>query len=158
MAPARRQELLDLCGALAVAAAYAASVVLRRSGYWMVYDLYYNAPIVVPFVLFLIDRVRRRGDLKLARLGVDAGVVALAASRVVLPVPGISGHTLFLVYALLTTRGVTRVATAVVLLEVTVIKLALWHDPSWLGGVLVGTVAARAFTRWLAGPAPPPAA
>lgn len=151
--------MLDTAGATTVALAYVATLVLRGPrGGWRDYDLLYNAPLVVPVVLFVLDRLRRRSAVGCARLGVDTAVVALAASRMVVPIPLLSGHTLFLVYALLTTWGgaprgrwgVAPLMTAAVLLEVTVIKLAVWRDPSWFGGALVGTVASRAFTRWLA--------
>lgn len=141
-----------------MAAAYALSVVLRRNGRWLVYDLYYNLPIVVPFVLFLLHRARTRGELGARRIAIDVAVVALAASRVVLPVPGISGHTLFLTHAMRTTGGVARAAAVLVFLEVTVIKLALWHDLSWGGGLVIGLLSARAWrfvSRPWALPGPP---
>ena len=128
-----------------MAAAYAVSVVLRRSGHWLVYDLTYNLPIVLPFVLFLLQRVRTRDQLGARRIAIDVAVIALAASRVILPVPGFSGHTLFLTHALRTTRGVARAAAVLIFVEVTVIKLALWHDASWGGGLVIGFLSAWAW-------------
>jgi hypothetical protein len=144
--PDRRRELVDLAIALGLAAAYAVSVVLRRSGHWLVYDLSYNLPIVVPFALLLLDRFRKRSALGVARCLVDAVVIALAASRVFLPVPFVSGHALFLTHALGTTRGVPRVAAALVMAEVTVFKI-VWMDPSWLGGVVIGILGTWAWKR-----------
>ena len=144
-----RSEVRDLAVSLCVAAAYAVSVVLRRHGHYLVYDLYYNLPIVAPFVLFGLNRFIRRAEVGGRRLALDAAVVLLAASRVIVPLPGISGHTLFLTHAVLTTQRVPRVAAALVLAEVTVIKLGLWHDATWFGGLALGVVASVAWRRWL---------
>ncbi len=113
--------------------------------------LVYNVPIAAPFFGFLLERAihaRRPGPLL-----VDAAVVATALARVGLPVQGYSGHVLFLGFALVTARSVAlRIASAAVLFEVLVIKLALWGDRVTVVGA-AGLVTVAALLCRVAGPA-----
>lgn len=43
--------------------------------------------------------------------------------------------------------AVARSAAAIILIQVAYLKIVLWQDPTVLGGVLLGTVAALAFQR-----------
>lgn len=106
------------------------------------YFLYYNLPIAAPFAAFLLERAA--GPVRAGTLVTDLAVVGASLARVVFPVPGYSGHVLFLVYSTLSARGaVLRLLSAAVLLEVVIIKLAWWGDFLTLaGGVAIGVIAA----------------
>jgi hypothetical protein len=65
--------------------------------------------------------------------------------RAILPIPFISGHALFLTYALLTTQTrLARWTAIIILIQVAAIKIFVWHDPTLLGGITVGILAAWA--------------
>ncbi len=139
----------------ALAAAAIVTIVLEGELEWFL--LYYSVPIGVPFVAFLFDRAERRATLTRGQWLIDVPLVGLALTRAVVPVPLISGHALFLAYALLTTRSrVARWTAAAVLLQVAYVKIVLWHDPTLFGGALLGAAAAWAFGR-LASVFDPPA-
>jgi hypothetical protein len=111
---------------------------------------FYVAPIVVPFVAFLFDRAERFRKLNVFHVAVDAVVVGLAIGRVVGNVPLISGHTLFLTYAILSSRSVIVKVTALLLMVQTVyLKYFVWHDfVTSTSGILLGTVAALLVYIW----------
>ena len=72
--------------------------------------------------------------------------------RIVGRVPYISGHTLFLTYAILGPASrVTRITASLVMLEVIYLKYFVWHDPvSSSTGIVLGAIAAvtaRRFAR-----------
>lgn len=123
---------------------YAIYATLRFSGDKLANQYFYVAPVVAPFVAFLFDRAERLRLLTPARLAVDALVLLTAMWRVFGDVPYVSGHALFLTFAVLSSRRrVARAAAAAVLLEVTYLKLFVWHD--WVTmtvGVVLGAVAA----------------
>lgn len=104
----------------------------------------YVAPIVAPFVAFLFDLAERFRQSPPLGLVVDVLVVGTAVWRAVGHVPFVSGHALFLSYALLSGRSrVTQITAAVVLLEVIYLKYFVWHD--WVTpstGMLLGSAAA----------------
>lgn len=115
-----------LCAVFGTALAYAFAT-LRLSGEEQFYFLYYNVPIAAPFSAFVLERSLRRNGLILPAF--DVGVVSLALARAVFPVPGYSGHVLFLLYALFSSRSKTvRILSALVLAQVLVVKFALWND------------------------------
>ena len=89
----------------------------------------YVVPIVVPFVAFMLDRLGQLRDTTLVSAIVDVLVVGTSMMRVIGNVPLVSGHTLFLTYAILR-RGslVTRMAAAIVMAEVIYLKYFVWHD------------------------------
>jgi hypothetical protein len=72
--------------------------------------------------------------------------------RVIGNVPYVSGHTLFLSYAILGPASrITRITASLVMLEVIYLKYFVWHDPiTSTTGILLGTIAAviaRRFRR-----------
>jgi hypothetical protein len=111
----------------------------RFTGAHRNYVLYYDAPITAAFAAFVVERVvmRRRPSL------VDATVITMSLARVLLPVPGYSGHALFSSYAALSSRGMSlRVIGLCVLVEVAAIKLFLWGDfVTLIGGAVIGFTA-----------------
>lgn len=107
-------------------------------------------PIVVPFAAFLFDRAARRRQVTAFQLIIDVLVVGTAIWRVIGHVPYVSGHALFLTYALLSTRSrVAQIAAAVVMLQVIYLKYIVWGD--WITstiGIAVGILATLA-SMWL---------
>jgi len=102
--------------------------------------------MAVPFVAFLFDRAEHWQRLPRTIGMIDLPILILALSRSIFPIPFISGHALFLTYALLTTRSVVaRIAAAVVLAQVLVIKIFFWQDATVFGGMILGLVGGRAF-------------
>ena len=102
-------------GALAISLAgalfLALLTILCTSGTERVFLLYYYVPIAVPFLAYLLERAQRWETLTAVQRAIDLPVLMLALLRAVVPVPLVSGHALFLSYALLTTRGwVARVS------------------------------------------------
>jgi hypothetical protein len=98
--------------------------------------VYYFAPIGAPFVAFLFDRAEKP---RFILWWLDASVIVLSLARGLVEVPLISGHALFLTYALLTTRTrVARLTALVILLQVAYLKLLVWQDLTFFGGMVVG--------------------
>lgn len=129
---------------LAGAALYAAYATLRFSGDKLSNQYFYVVPIVVPFVAFIFDRAERARRRTRMQFVVDGLVVLTAMWRVFGDVPYVSGHALFLTYALLSTRSrVALFAAALVMVEVLYLKFVVWHD--WVTpttGMVLGSVAA----------------
>jgi hypothetical protein len=140
-----------LAAGLALSGVYALVVLLMCEGDQERYYLTYFVPIGVPFVGFLFERARsyaRQSSLPVPLLALDAAVVVLALARAVYHLPFISGHALFLGYALLTVRSWwVRVPAALVLIEVIYFKIFLWDDPTLYGGLLVAALAALVWSR-----------
>ena len=117
--------VFSLSGALL----YAAWISWRFAGGDLSSQYLYVVPIVVPFVAFLFDRVRRIWEPNFVVLLIDALVVGIALMRMMGKVPYVSGHALFLVYALLRPGSkVTRITAGLVMLEVIYLKFFVWHD------------------------------
>ena len=128
MAP-RFRPLSVLIFSLSGALLYAAWVTWRFPGANLTSQYVYVVPIVVPFVAFLFDRLGEIGDVSPVAFLVDALVVGTAMMRVVAHVPFVSGHALFLTYAIVRPGSfVTRITSAVVMLEVVYLKFFVWHD------------------------------
>lgn len=129
---------------LAGASSYAIYATLHFSGDKLANQYYYVAPIVVPFIAFLFDRVETFRQSTVISLVVGALVILTAMWRVFGDVPYVSGHALFLTYALLSTRSrVAQITAAIVMMEVICLKFFLWRDfitPS--SGIILGSVAA----------------
>ena len=136
--------LLVLFFSLAGAGLYAGYASFRFSGDKLASQYFYVVPIVVPFVAFLCERAERLSQFTVVTAAVDVFAVGVAMWRVIGNVPFISGHTLFLTYALLTARSrVCRITAAIVMLEVLYLKFIFWHDAvTPLGGILLGLLAA----------------
>jgi hypothetical protein len=142
--------LPTLALSLAGAALYAGYATLRFSGDKLSNQYLYVVPIVAPFVAFLCDRAARFHQSSVIQLVIDVLVVGTAMWRVFGNVPYISGHALFLTYALLSTNTrVAQVTAAVVLLEVIYLKLFVWHDVvTPFSGLALGAVAALIARRY----------
>jgi hypothetical protein len=110
----------------------------------------YVVPIVVPFVAFMLDRVEKIGEITVVSAIVDVLVVGTAMMRVIGNVPHVSGHTLFLTYAVLR-RGslVTRLTAASVLIETIYLKYFVWHDfITSTTGIALGLIALMIMQRF----------
>ena len=129
---------------------YALYVTLRFPGDSLWGQYFYVTPIIVPFAAFLFDRAARRSQITAFELIVDVLIVGTAISRVIADVPYVSGHSLFLTYALLSTRSrVAQITAAVVMLQVIYLKYIVWGD--WITstiGIALGVLAALA-RLWL---------
>lgn len=142
-----------LCS-VAVATLYAAymlsSLVFRNSMFTVSGTLAYVVPIVVPFVAFLFDRAERWGQTNAFHHVTDLVVVAIAIGRVVAHVPFISGHTIFLTYALLSTHSkVLSITAALVMLHAAYLKYVVWDDfTTSTAGIVLGIIAALLVARW----------
>jgi hypothetical protein len=85
-------------------------------------------------------------------LVIDLAIVVVALARAAGFIPLVSGHVLFLTYALVTGNSwVVRVPAALVLIHVLYLKIFLWHDLLSLGGGLclacLAAVACRRVSR-----------
>lgn len=145
--------ICSLLGALL----YALWVTWRFPGGDLSNHYIYVVPIVVPFIAFLFDRaeeicrnhLREPGafviGMETARAGsrrrprayaggdyslvIDVLVIGISLLRMAGKVPLVSGHALFLVYAILRPGSkVTRIAAGIVMLEVIYLKFFVWHD------------------------------
>ena len=123
---------------------YAALATWRYSGSGLTNQYVYMAPIVVPFVAFLLDRANELRNGWPVTFIVDGLVVGTAMMRVVSTLPYVSGHALFLTYAALRPGSmVTRVTATIVMLEVAYLKFFVWHDlVTPLTGITLGVIAA----------------
>ena len=114
------------------------------SDHWLTYDL----PLVLPFVTFCLDRASRAVNVPARARWLDAALLILALLRAFMPIPGYSGHALFLGYSLLTSREITaRTSAGLVLLLVLYFKLFIWQDATALGGLALAAGAAWGFAR-----------
>ncbi len=137
---------LALTVSIGAALGFALGVVIIFEGEARWFWLYYYVPITVPFVAFLFDRLSQRRRLSRFAAFVDVPVVAIAFLRALVLIPFISGHALFLTYALLTTQSsLARVTAALVLIEVILIKVFVWHDVTLIGGIALGIAAGLLF-------------
>jgi hypothetical protein len=132
-----------LVASIASAVAYAAFVRWRIPDGSLFHHYLYVVPIVVPFTAFVFDRAKEARAAGLAVLMIDALVVATSILRARGFVPFVSGHALFLTYAIIRPGSlVTRITAAMVMLEVIYLKIFLWHDLiTPVGGVLVALIA-----------------
>lgn len=140
----RFRPLVVLVFSLSGAFIYAVWASRRFSGAALTSQYVYVVPIVVPFIAFLFDRAAGIRELGPSAYLVDALVMGMAMMRVVSTLPFISGHALFLTYAIIRPGSlVTRITATLVMLEVVYLKFFVWND--WitpLTGILLGSVAA----------------
>lgn len=123
-------------------------VSLRYDGERRYYLLYYFAPLVIPFVAYIFDRLKNWDSIHHAQQFIDIVVLVVSLLRLFVAVPFISGHALLLTYIVLSTQGLfSRVTAALVLLEVFYIKIFIWNDITFFGGTLMGILAAIIFGR-----------
>ena len=144
-----RPLVITLLG-LAGSASWAIYAILRFPPDKAALNLVYFVPIVFPFVTLLLERARSVRETPSWSSVPDSIVLVLAMWRVIGDVPLLSGHALFLSYAVLTCRThITRFAAILVLLETVWLKLIVWHEPASLGsGVALGLCFALV-NRWL---------
>ena len=130
------------------ASLYAFYATLRFPGDKLSGIYFYVVPIVIPFVAFLFDRAERFRQSNHIQLALDVLIVGTAIWRVIGHVPFISGHALFLTYALFSSRSrVAQITAAIVMLQVIYLKYIVWHD--WItptSGIVLGMLAA--LIRW----------
>ena len=124
-------------------AMYAATMKWRFSGGDLRRHFVYVLPIIVPFVAFLFDR-----DAQL-RAGwpewaIDFVVIAASILRALGVIPLISGHALFLTYAIARQGSrLTKITALMVMLEVLYLKIFVWNDPlTPFTGIAAGLTAA----------------
>jgi hypothetical protein len=104
----------------------------------------YVLPIIVPFVAFLFSRAQRWPEAGMLELGIDFLVVGTSMMRVVGDVPYVSGHALFLTYAIARPGSVlARVTATLVMIQVVYLKFFVWHDLATpVAGTTLGLAAA----------------
>ena len=113
----------------------------------------YVLPIMVPFVAFLFDRAEQFHELQLFELTVDILVIAVSIMRSFGLVPLVSGHVLFLTYAIARPgSALTRISALIVIFQVLYLKILIWHDPitpifGLVLGVLAGLIVRSARAR-----------
>lgn len=123
---------------------YSFYATLRFSGDKLSNQYYYVVPIVVPFIIFLLNRVEKFRQRTLAQWIIDLAVVLTAMWRVIGDIPFVSGHTLFLIYCIFTLNlNIGRILATIVMIEVLYLKFFVWND--WISattGIILGTIAA----------------
>lgn len=138
------QPLSILLISLTSALIYSIYATLRFSGDKLLNQYYYVVPIVISFVIFLLNRFENFRQKTLTQWIVDFMVVLTAMWCVIGDVPYVSGHTLFLTYCILTLNlDIGRIFTAIVMFEVLYLKFFVWND--WISaiiGIVLGTIAA----------------
>ncbi len=122
------------------------ATILLSHGKRDVYSLYYVAPIGIPFIAFLFDRAERWNEFNFVMLITEIITVGLSLARAKAAIPFLSGHALFLTYAILTSKSlVARIAATLVMIQVLYLKLFVWHDLEVFGGVFLGVIAGIVF-------------
>jgi hypothetical protein len=128
--------------------AVAALVVSYISVRYLRYDawtLFYNIPVGVAFLVFCFDRLHvlgRQRFIAYALDALDALLLMAAITRMFVLVPFYSGHTLFLVYFLLTAQlRLARLVAFAVLVQVVIVKIML-TDGTLIGGAMLAAAAA----------------
>jgi hypothetical protein len=130
--------------AFSAAILYSIYAALRFSGDKLLNQYFYVAPIVIPFVIFLLDRTQKFRQRTLIQWNIDFSVTLTAMWRVIGDVPYVSGHTLFLTYCIFSINfTIGKILAAIVLIEVLYLKIFVWND--WISavvGIILGTIAA----------------
>ncbi|MEZ4667980.1 MAG: hypothetical protein R3E39_08700 [Anaerolineae bacterium] len=139
-------QRIVLSAALLAALVFALFAIWRYDGEWRDLLVFYFAPIGIPFIIFLFDRAEHR---RVTLWLLDVPVVILAVLRSAYPIPLVSGHSLFLTYALFTTHStMARLSAFIILIQVIILKTFVWHDTTLIGGVVAGAAAAWINYRW----------
>ena len=109
----------------------------------------YVLPIIVPFVAFLFDRADQFRKAGLLELSLDSAVVAISILRAFGGVPLVSGHALFLIYAIARPGSrLTKITAGLVMIQVLYMKFYLWHDLiTPVTGTALGLLAAAIVRR-----------
>lgn len=149
------QPLVVLLIALATATLFGVYLLrgslLDSRGFRFPPSFFYVVPIVVPFVAFLLDRTERIRETSAVQLIVDILVIGFSMARMFTDVFPVSGHTLFLTYAILSSRSPVVVVTAsLVMLQTVYLKYFVWHDVvTSTSGIILGGLAAYLVSRML---------
>jgi hypothetical protein len=116
----------------------------RHPGGDLANNFVYVIPIIVPFVSFVFDRASHVKDAPLIELIVDGAVVIISIMRMIGDVPFVSGHALFLTYAIARPGSrLTQITAAMVMVQVIVLKYVVWHDVvTPTTGIVLGLLAA----------------
>ena len=137
------QPIFVLLVSVLAALFYALFATLKFSGDKLINQYYYVTPIVIPFVIFLIERAKNFQQESTITKLIDAIVIVTAMWRVIGDVPYISGHALFLTYAILSAYTyLGRITAIIIMIEVVYLKVFIWND--WLSltsGILLGVIA-----------------
>jgi|GEM_PF-1182640 len=145
--------LVVLLSAALVITIYVAWMRWRHPGGDLSNNFFYVLPIIVPFVAFVFDRLEQRRAASVIELLIDCVVVGTAMMRVIGDVPFVSGHALFLTYAIARPGSwLTKVTAGLVMMQVIYLKFFVWHDlitPSTgiTLGLLAGWLVRRIRTR-----------
>ncbi len=124
-------------------------IILKYEGEGRHYLLYYFAPLAIPYVAFVFDRLKNWNTIHNTQRLIDIFVILVSLMRLFITVPFTSGHALILTYIALCTQSLlARISAALVLLEVFYIKIFLWNDLSFFGGALLGLLGATLF-HWI---------
>ena len=123
---------------------YAATMQWRFAGGDLRRHFMYVLPIIVPFVAFLFDRGARFRTARWPEWLTDLTVIAVSILRALGAIPLISGHALFLTYAIARPGSrLTKITALVVMLQVLYLKIFVWNDPvTPLTGIAAGLTAA----------------
>jgi len=129
---------------------YAAWMRWRFPGGDLSHHYFYVLPIIVPFVAFLFSRAQGFRQAGLLELSIDTLVVIASISRMLGYVPLISGHALFLTYAIARPGSrLTRITAALVMLQVIYLKFFIWHDLiTPVTGIILGVIAGFIVRRY----------
>ena len=132
-----------VCAVVAMIA-YAAVTQWRLPGRDLRMHFIYVLPIIVPFVAFLFDRGAQFRTAGWPEWIIDFVVVASSILRAIGVIPLISGHVLFLTYAIARPGSrLTKATALMVMLQVLYLKIFVWHDMvTPFTGIAVGLTAA----------------
>ena len=123
---------------------YAATMKWRFTGGDLRRHLMYVLPIIVPFVAFLFDRGAQIRTAGWPEWAIDLVVVAVSILRALGAIPLVSGHALFLTYAIARPGSwLTRITALMVMLQVLYLKIFVWDDQvTPFTGIAAGLTAA----------------
>ena len=123
---------------------YAATMKWRFAGGDLRLHFIYVLPIIVPFVAFLFDRGAQVRTAGWQESVIDFIVVAVSILRALGVIPLISGHALFLTYAIVRPGSrLTKVTALLVMVQVLYLKIFIWDDQvTPFTGIAAGLTAA----------------
>ena len=135
-------------------AMYAATMKWRFAGGDLRQHFIYVLPIIVPCIAFLFDRAAQLRTAGWPEWAIDLVVVATSILRALGVIPLISGHALFLAYAIARPGSwLTKTTALLVMLQVLYLKIFIWDDQvTPFTGIAVGLTAAlivRGLGAWM---------
>ena len=121
--------LSSLAGALIVGLYLLSSPSVRATVFSPSGTFQYFVPLMVPLIAFMIERVEHVREANFFQHGVDFLVFGFVVGRVVGDVRYVSGHTLLLSYALLSSKSkIVRISSICVLVQTLFLKYVVWGD------------------------------